>query len=252
MVLEASVKDTLLADCSDFLKSEKCEASGIPFRRGYLLHGVPGSGKTSLVYSLAGELGLNIYVVSLSSKGMCDNTLTTLMGNAQSPCILLLEDLDAAFTRTPDNNNGSTLSLSGLLNSIDGVAAPQGRLLFITTNHFNLLDPALRRAGRIDRYIEFTYATKEQAEDLFKDASQHDLTCSERKSDSEGHSTLLIKPPEISELAARFARAIPEKTVSVAGLQGYLVKNKTRPRACVEEVERSTLAEFLNITMLLK
>ncbi|THU75825.1 hypothetical protein K435DRAFT_880113 [Dendrothele bispora CBS 962.96] len=71
------------------------------------------------------------------------------MGNAQSPCILLLEDLDAAFTRsvsrdtsstgahgefrasegisTPDNNNGSTLSLSGLLNSIDGVAAPQGR-----------------------------------------------------------------------------------------------------------------------------
>jgi MoxR-like ATPase len=44
-------------------------SQGIPFRRGYLLHGVPGSGKSSLIHALAGELGLDIYVVSLSAKG---------------------------------------------------------------------------------------------------------------------------------------------------------------------------------------
>lgn len=86
---------------------------------------------------------------------MSDNTLTTLMGLVPSRCILLLEDLDAAFTRgvsrdetstgtptaivtTPGapgsktpaettTNDGSTLSLSGLLNSLDGVAAAEGR-----------------------------------------------------------------------------------------------------------------------------
>ena len=143
---------------------------GIPFRRGYLLHGVPGSGKSSLIHAIAGELMLDIYVVSLSSSWISDSTLTTLMGRVPSRCILLLEDLDAAFTRSvtrdknssgnPDGDNSeeeeekkepaplppsrgrrsrikretlsevNTLSLSGLLNALDGVAAAEGRLLF--------------------------------------------------------------------------------------------------------------------------
>lgn len=147
---------------------------GIPFRRGYLLHGVPGSGKSSLIHAIAGELMLDIYTLSLSSSWISDSTLTTLMGRVPARCIVLLEDLDAAFTRsvtrdkssngTPDSGNSSnnstsngeeattpeqpstsssrhrrhkdhisdvnTLSLSGLLNSLDGVAAAEGRILF--------------------------------------------------------------------------------------------------------------------------
>jgi len=257
---------------------------GIPFRRGYLLHGVPGSGKTSLIHSLSGELGLDIYVVSLSSKGMSDNTLTTLMGGVPTRCILLLEDLDAAFTRsvtrdststgTPTastakdkdtaENDGSTLSLSGLLNALDGVAAAEGRLLFATTNHIERLDPALSRPGRMDVWVNFTHATKFQAEGIFKcffpskpsasaappspssstesdDASQKNLPVPKRKIPA--HAVPLLDEAEISELAKRFADAIPEDELSVASLQGYLLKNKTRPRECVEDVDDWVIQE---------
>ncbi|KAG1857362.1 P-loop containing nucleoside triphosphate hydrolase protein [Suillus subalutaceus] len=278
IVLQPGVKDMLLADCKDFLCSEDWYAErGIPFRRGYLLHGVPGSGKTSLIHSLAGELGLDIYVVSLSSKGMSDNTLTTLMGHVPSRCILLLEDLDAAFTRsvsrdasstgapttsntnstTTETNDGSTLSLSGLLNSLDGVAAAEGRLLFATTNHIERLDPALSRPGRMDVWVNFTHATKWQAEGIFKcffpskpagasaaspseelskdvDTSQKNLPLPKRKAPS--HTIPVLDETEISELAKRFADSIPENELSVAALQGYLLKNKVRPRECVDEV----------------
>ncbi|KAH9479257.1 putative mitochondrial chaperone BCS1-B [Psilocybe cubensis] len=286
IVLQPGVKDMLLADCKDFLCSEEWYAErGIPFRRGYLLHGVPGSGKTSLIHSLAGELGLDIYVVSLSSKGMSDNTLTTLMGNVPSRCILLLEDLDAAFTRSvsrdsnstgaptaatskeakeaAETTDGSTLSLSGLLNSLDGVAAAEGRLLFATTNHIERLDPALSRPGRMDVWVNFTHATKWQAEGIFKcffpykpstpatatsqdsstpkDPSQQNLPLPKRKAFK--HAIPLLTEEEISELAKRFAEAIPEDELSVAGLQGYLLKNKTRPRECVDEVGEWVIQE---------
>ncbi|KAF8555862.1 P-loop containing nucleoside triphosphate hydrolase protein [Imleria badia] len=296
IVLQPGVKDMLLADCRDFLCSEDWYAErGIPFRRGYLLHGVPGSGKTSLIHSLAGELSLDIYVVSLSSKGMSDNTLTTLMGHVPSRsvyvclllrghaelldfrCILLLEDLDAAFTRsvsrdssstgvpttsssttTPNNNDtndGSTLSLSGLLNSLDGVAAAEGRLLFATTNHIERLDPALSRPGRMDVWVNFTHATKWQAEGIFKcffpckpaaslstvdtsqetmDVSQKNLPIPKRKAPA--HAIPILEEDEIAVLAKRFADTIPEGELSVAALQGYLLKNKVRPRECVDEV----------------
>ncbi|KZT10943.1 P-loop containing nucleoside triphosphate hydrolase protein [Laetiporus sulphureus 93-53] len=203
IVLNPGVKEMLLSDTKDFLKSEKWYADrGIPFRRGYLLYGVPGSGKSSLIHAIAGELMLDIYVVSLSSSWINDSTLTTLMGHVPARCIVLLEDLDAAFTRSTsrdDASNGSpeggdkevstaetaeshgrhkrhkeqlsdvnTLSLSGLLNALDGVAASEGRILFATTNHLDRLDPALSRPGRMDVWIEFKNASKWQAELLFR------------------------------------------------------------------------------------
>jgi len=223
IVLNPGVKEMLVDDAKDFLRSEKWYADrGIPFRRGYLLYGVPGSGKSSLIHALAGYLQLDIYVVSLSASWISDSTLTSLMGRVPARCVVLLEDLDAAFTRSANrdeeeemnnnnggnngnkggNNNGpegpqeqpsgfssfygsgrrragrsrggeylsdvNTLSLSGLLNALDGVAASEGRLLFATTNHLDKLDEALRRPGRMDVWIEFKNASKWQAEALFR------------------------------------------------------------------------------------
>ncbi|KAK0192317.1 hypothetical protein F5146DRAFT_497906 [Armillaria mellea] len=244
IVLNPGVKEMLLNDTRDFLRSEKWYADrGIPFRRGYLLHGVPGSGKSSLIHAIAGELMLDIYVVSLSSSWISDSTLTTLMGRVPARCILLLEDLDAAFTRSVSrdkNSNGNpegnddgdndqsdipngpptssrsrrhqrdqlsevnTLSLSGLLNALDGVAAAEGRLLFATTNHLERLDPALSRPGRMDVWIEFKNASKWQAEALFRNffpsleesaSSRGDLTPNESGDDGP-RAIDLPSPPE--------------------------------------------------------
>ncbi|KAJ4490998.1 P-loop containing nucleoside triphosphate hydrolase protein, partial [Lentinula aciculospora] len=205
IVLNPGVKEMLLSDTKDFLNSEKWYADrGIPFRRGYLLHGVPGSGKSSLIHAIAGELMLDIYALSLSAAWINDATLTTLMGRVPARCIVLLEDLDAAFTRSTGRrskkdkkkdkkekkdkkrrrigasgiNGGAnatdamsevnTLSLSGLLNALDGVAAAEGRLLFATTNHLDHLDPALSRPGRMDVWIDFKNASRWQVEALFR------------------------------------------------------------------------------------
>jgi len=111
----------------------------------------------------------------------------------------------------------------------------------------------------MDVWVNFTHATKWQAEGIFKcffpckpsatssssssnekDTSQRNLPGSKRKST---HSIPLLSEDEIGELAKRFAEAIPENELSVASLQGYLLKNKTRPRECVDEVAEWIIQE---------
>lgn len=134
----------------EFLNSEQWFAHrGIPFRRGYLLYGIPGTGKSTTVHALASELNLPIYILMLSLN-LDDSSLADMMRYLPSHCVLLLEDIDAAFKSRVDNSserkdNESSITLSGLLNAIDGLAAPEGRLLFATTNHVQKLDPALIR-----------------------------------------------------------------------------------------------------------
>ncbi|KAI1639750.1 hypothetical protein F4809DRAFT_638344 [Biscogniauxia mediterranea] len=90
---------------------------GIPLRRGYIFFGPPGTGKTSLAYALAGQFGLDIFVTSLEDGTMTDTTLGLLVNSLPRRCVLLLEDIDAD---DDDMDNGGPLSLSGLLNAIDG------------------------------------------------------------------------------------------------------------------------------------
>ncbi|KAF9779458.1 P-loop containing nucleoside triphosphate hydrolase protein [Thelephora terrestris] len=186
IILDAGVKEAVLEDALDFLDSKEWYSErGIPFRRGYLLYGAPGSGKTSLIQSIAGELNLDVYVISLSRAGLDDNSLQELISDLPEQCIALMEDIDVAFHRTlsrdlpvegeeptkkpvADPERSSKVSLSGLLNALDGVGAQEGRLLFATTNRYEALDLALRRPGRMDVHVEFTLASKYQVGQLFE------------------------------------------------------------------------------------
>ncbi|SPC61810.1 related to BCS1 - mitochondrial protein of the AAA family of ATPases [Ustilago sp. UG-2017b] len=170
VVLGKGKKEAIVGDVKRFLSRDRWYAErGIPYRRGYLLHGAPGSGKSSFITALAGHLDFNICLLNLSERGLTDDKLNHLLSNAPDRSILLLEDVDAAFLgrqQTAEDGYQASVTFSGLLNALDGVASGESRIIFMTTNHIEKLDPALIRPGRVDMIAELGDAEREQVEEL--------------------------------------------------------------------------------------
>ena len=168
VILDKGVKERILSDVKSFLGSAKWYYDrGIPYRRGYLLHGPPGSGKSSFIRALAGELEYNIAMLNLSERGLTDDRLNHLLTIIPRRTLVLLEDADAAFgnrrTQTDDDGyRGANVTFSGLLNALDGVASAEERIVFLTTNYVDRLDSALVRPGRVDMAVRLGEATRWQ------------------------------------------------------------------------------------------
>lgn len=168
VVLPDRVQNEMVRDVAAFLQNaEWYQEMGVPYRRGYLFYGPPGNGKTSEAIALAHRFKLSVYSLSLSSPGMSDDRLRNLTSDLPDRCLLLLEDVDAAFAGR-DGGAASMLSFSGLLNALDGAATTEGRILVMTTNFPEKLDAALVRPGRVDRQWEFPNADVEMAGRLFE------------------------------------------------------------------------------------
>ncbi len=165
---DPAAADVLRSDIASFYASEASYATmGIPWHRGYMLSGPPGCGKTSFVAALASDLGRDLYYVPLTRLGS-DQEITRLFQEVSQRSFLLLEDIDvlaAAQDRSEGHNlsdNPTKLSLSGLLNALDGIGTPHGLVLFLTTNRPEVLDRAVYRPGRIDIHLPFVEADDEQ------------------------------------------------------------------------------------------
>lgn len=201
VVIDHEQKNRILADINEYLhpSTPKWYANrGIPYRRGYLLHGPPGTGKSSLAWAIAGVFGLDIYCISLVDPTLTEEDLGLMFTSLPRRCVVLLEDIDAAglnkrqeteeaekpkeedaaskmgaeitkaFKAVRNNDKDKQgITLSGLLNAIDGVASHEGRVLVMTTNFPDKLDEALIRPGRIDMRIAFTKANRPQITELF-------------------------------------------------------------------------------------
>jgi chaperone BCS1 len=270
LILEDGVVDSLIEDVVDFLKMEDWYIeAGIPHRRGYLLHGPPGVGKTSTIYAVAGELGLEIYTLSLASSAVDDGFILRAMSSIPKRSIVLIEDIDCAFlpreelkgpqftplplwnpspVYPPGINPNCRITLSGLLNMLDGVGSEEGKIFFATTNHIERLDPALLRPGRIDRKIQYKLATKCQALALFERFFPHSRFGHLMTNGQNGHDETLEattksrssnnnSQSQLAHLAEKFASGVPDDEFSTAQLQGYLLMYKTRPWDAASDIE---------------
>lgn len=236
-----------------------------------------------MIHSLAGELCLDVYILSLSVSSLDDNNLKSLIGHLPKSCIVLIEDIDAAFTRgmkrdildlegrlaaehagSPagggDRDAGAKekaaremlsnhgVTLSGLLNALDGIAAQEGRILFATTNDYSALDPALLRPGRLDLHVEFTLASRYQATELFKRfytggdddaAASCEEDATEQKSEKDSvYDSRSSRTSSVSESTYATLASIPE------GVSGAYV-GMTRP-TCANQPSPTKAAALAN------
>jgi chaperone BCS1 len=377
VILAAEQKDAIVKDMNEFLHPSSAgwyARRGIPYRRGYLFHGPPGTGKTSLSFALAGLFGLDVYAVSLQEPALTEGDLMLLFNGLPRRCVVLLEDVDAAglilregrgdegknkktkgkgkgedgkkdgvdgikkddekkedekkktaaaaaesytladlarelralpaataaatttssFNDTtsntpqrggarargpnrslnakgglPNKEPNAGISLSGLLNAIDGVASHEGRVLIMTTNHPEKLDAALVRPGRVDRKVGFRLAMREEVKELFvrmyrvseedgEATSSSSGTLESKKGNgsvvgdvakSNGRPKSAAGPHDVDEeptggeesgddnlddLAKKFAQLIPDDTFTPAEIQNHLMRYKNEPREAVE------------------
>lgn len=191
--LKDGLRDDIIRDAKAFFESKQAYIKrGQPWRRGYLFEGEPGGGKSSMISALASELNLIINYISLSSI-KSDSALMRAMSYVGNSSITVIEDIDSfdvtkerspkkasrMIVDTDDDDDdddyenrqdvqGSSLTLSGLLNATDGLMASEGRILIFTSNHADKIDKALLRPGRIDRRFKFHAGTSVEARQMFR------------------------------------------------------------------------------------
>lgn len=171
--------DTVLQvvdDCQQWLDSASWYLKrSIPWRRGVLLHGPGGTGKSSLALATARKLKLPVYQFFLAT--LSDQEFINEWSNMGTPCVVLFEDFDNVFVGRESQTIHKSLTFDCILNMLSGVSSVNGILLFITTNHIEKLDPALgvsseaqnsgedvvisTRPGRIDQVVYLGMASRE-------------------------------------------------------------------------------------------
>ncbi|KAI2630025.1 P-loop containing nucleoside triphosphate hydrolase protein [Xylaria nigripes] len=263
------VKEALLADIRNYLDPgtrRLYQSRSMPYRRGYLFFGPPGTGKSSLSTALAGEFGLDLYEVKIPGVAT-DQDLEQMFQEIPPQCIVLLEDVDAIWTdrdsQKDEAQSGarSNCTLSGLLNVLDGVGSAEGRVVIMTTNKPERLDSALVRPGRIDMKVMLGNISRQSAEQMFVRMFTPDIEDSpliakdgQGATDAKGQSPPL-HTEELRALAREFSLQVPDDTFTPSQLQGFFQLHLLSAAAAVahisdwveRELSRSSLDDDISV-----
>jgi len=205
LAMEPEKKQEILNDLLKFKKGKEYYAKvGKAWKRGYLLYGPPGTGKSTMISAIANFMNYDVYDLELTTV-KDNNELKRLLIETSSKSIIVIEDIDCSLDLTgqrkkkkekeddendekmdpikkaekEEKKNESKVTLSGLLNFIDGIWSACGseRIIIFTTNFVDKLDPALIRRGRMDKHIEMSYCSYQAFKVLarnYLDVESHD------------------------------------------------------------------------------
>ena len=157
-------KNEIIADLDNFFESERDYLYfGHPYKRNYLFHGPPGNGKTSFINAIAGKYNLNVFLISFSVN-ITDEIFKKLISGLNKNSLLVMEDIDVLFQS--GGGGGKNITMSTILNTLDGLARKNRIICVMSTNHFDVLTDVFKRPGRLDMLVEFKNADKKCFEEM--------------------------------------------------------------------------------------
>ncbi|OJJ66319.1 hypothetical protein ASPBRDRAFT_35081 [Aspergillus brasiliensis CBS 101740] len=225
-------RHALLEDLNEFLSPAAVNwysEHGIPYRRGYLLWGEPGSGKNSLCLAISGLFALNIYTINVASQQLSGTDYVVLFRSLPRRCFLLLQNIDML----------DSALVPHLIDLLVGLDAKEGRVLVLTSTERTV--PRLFRQSRcIDMIIPMTSVTRSMTQDIFFTAYAG-LTFPSCQSGDPGRSPLsesgVYSKARIKRLAEEFSKKFPIGVFYASDIENYLLMYKTTPEDAVMNVD---------------
>jgi len=211
-------KNEILADLDNFFASESDYLYfGHPYKRNYLFYGPPGNGKTSFINAIAGKYNLTIFLISFSVN-ITDEIFKKLISGLRKDSLLVMEDIDVLFQSGSTGGGGKNITMSTILNTLDGLARKNRIICIMSTNHFDVLTDVFKRPGRLDMLVEFKNADKKCFEEMAEFMVKYQKQDTNEKKNLENY----IK------MAGDFYDEIEYLNSSRALAQKFLFENRTK------------------------